>query len=125
MALPVELPKNLRRRAVQPPGLPESDPAWSRDDALVVLKTLEGSIIAVFQVDVYVVPFGHHDVIPTGRSASYDCNVGELALKFAERSRHLAQEFIAAGSGDELFVLIFSGQDDAEAGHGTFKVRAG
>jgi hypothetical protein len=121
----VDLPKNLRRRAVQPPGLPEGDLAWSQDDALAVLKTLEGSITAVFQVDVYMVPFGHHDVIPTGRRASYDYNIGELALRFAERSRHLAQEFIAAGSSDELFVLTFSGQDDAESGHGTFKVRAG
>jgi hypothetical protein len=110
---------------MQPPGLPEGDSAWSRDDALVVIETLEGSIIAVLQVDVYVMPFGHQEVIHTGRCASYDYNMGELALQFAQRSRHLAQEFVSAGSGDELFVLLFSGQDDADAGHGTFKVRAG
>jgi hypothetical protein len=110
---------------VQPPGLPEGDWAWSRDDALAVLGTLEGSIIAVFQVDVYVVPFGHHEVLHTGRRATYNYYVGERALEFANRSRHLAQEFIAGGSTDELFVLIFSGQDDAEAGHGTFEIKAG
>ena len=125
MTWPAGLPKNIRRRAVQPPGLPDGDFAWSRDDALVVLETLEGSIIAVFQVDVYVVPFGHHEVIHAGRRASYDYHVGELALQFAQRSRQLAQDFISAGSSDEVFVLLFSGQDDAEAGHGTSNARAG
>jgi len=122
--LPAELPKDVRRRAVQPPGLPEGDFAWSRDDALVVLETLEGSIIAVFEVNVYVVPFGHQDVIDTGRRVTYDYRVGELAVQFAQRSRQAARDFIDAGSSDELFVLFFSGQDDAEAGHGTAKVRA-
>jgi hypothetical protein len=74
---------------------------------------------------VYVVPFGHQDVIPTGRRATYTYNKGELALQFAERSRQLAGEFVRAGTSDELFVLYFSDQDNVEAGHGTFKVRAG
>jgi hypothetical protein len=125
MTLPVELSKSLRRRALQPPGLPEGNPAWSQDDARLVLEALEGSITAVFQVDAYVVPFGHHEVIHTGRRATYGYNVGELALHFAARSRRLAQEFIAVGSSDQLFVLLFSEQDDAEAGHGNFRIRAG
>jgi hypothetical protein len=125
MTVPADLPKNAKRRAVQPPGLPEGDDAWTQHDALGVLETLAGSIIAVIQVDVYVVPFGHREVIHTGRRASYSYNAGELAFEFAQRSRQLAEEFIKAGSSDELFVLVFSRQDDAEVGRGTFSVRAG
>lgn len=123
MTLPTALPNHVKRRAVQPPGLPEGDWAWPQADALAALETLAGSIVAVFQVEVYVVPFGHQDVLHTGRRASYTHNVGELALQFAERSRQLAAEFIKTGASDELFVLYFSGQDDAEAGHGTFNIR--
>jgi hypothetical protein len=125
VTLPAELPKKIRQLALHPAGLPDGDLAWSRDDGLAALAALAGSIVAVFQVDVYVVPFGHQDVIPTGRRATYTYNKGELALQFAERSRQLAGEFVRAGTSDELFVLYFSDQDNVEAGHGTFKVRAG
>jgi hypothetical protein len=125
MSLPPGVPRHIRQRAVQPPGLPARDLAWSRDDALVVLTALEGSIIAVLQVDAYVVPYGQREVIHSGRRATYMYRVGEGASEFAERTRHAAGEFINAGAADELFVLLFSGQDDAEAGHGTATVRAG
>lgn len=110
---------------MQPPGLPEGDVAWSTDDALTALAELEGTVIAVLHVDAYVVIFGHLEVTPTGRRASYTYEAGESAAQFALRSRQLARQFVRSGSSDELFVLVFSGQDDAEAGHGTFKVRAG
>jgi hypothetical protein len=125
VTFPAELPKEIRQRALYPAGLPDGDSAWVRDDALRALAALGGSIVAVFQVDVYVVPFGHHDVIPTGRRIVSTYHAGELALQFAERSRHLAEAFIRTGASDELFVLLFSGQDDAEEGHGTYKRRAG
>ena len=125
MSLPTELPDDVRRRAMQPPGLPVGEPAWSQEDALTVLTVLEGTIIAVLQVDVYVRPFGRQELIHTGRRVSYDYRVGEQAVEFAVRSRELAAEFIAAGSRDELFVLLFSGQDDAEAGYGTVDLKAG
>lgn len=121
----IELPKKVRQRAVRPPGLPEGECAWSQTDALDVLKTFEGSLVALFRVDIYVVPLGQHEVIPTGRRATYSYNPGELAIEFAQRSRHEAEEFIGAGSDDELYVLSLSGQDDAEAGHGTVRLRAG
>jgi len=123
--LPATLPKDVRRRAVQPPGLPDGDFAWTLDDALAVLETLAGTVIAVLQVEAYVVLFGHQDVVPTGRRAIYAWNPGELAAHFAQRSRQAAEEFIRAGSRDEIFAIVFSGQDDAEAGHGTAKLRAG
>lgn len=110
---------------MQPPRLPDGDWAWSQSDALEALSALEGSTVAVFQVEVYVIPFGQQEVIGTGRRASYTYDAGELALQFASRSRQSARDFIATGSRDELFVLLFSGQDDAEAGHGAFRVRAG
>ena len=125
MTLPVELPTTVRRRALRPPGLPDGDWAWSQGDAETALESLAGSVVAVLQVDVYVVPFGQQEVIPTGRRATFSYNRGELALQFAHRSRQLSDEFIRAGAADELFVLYFSGQDSAEAGHGTFRVRAG
>lgn len=123
--LPDELPEKIARRAVQPPGLPKGQTAWSKPDAAAVLHALEGTIVAVVHVDAYVVIFGHLEVAPTGRRQSYGYEVGESAIQFAHRSRSLAQAFIKSGTDDELFVLAFSGQDDAEAGHGSFAVRAG
>ena len=125
MMLPPELAADVRRRAVRPPGLPDGDWAWSQDDARLALASLAGSIVAVFQVDVYAMPFGQREVIHTGRIASCFYHPGELALQFAERSRHLAGEFIDTGSSDELFVLYFSDQDDAEAAYGSSNARAG
>lgn len=125
MSFTAALPERLRRRAVQPDGLPPGDLAWSRDDALAVLAALEGTIVAVLQVDAYVVPYGHRDVIPTGRRASYLHLPAERALEFAQRSRRSAAEFIEAGSNDELFVLLFFDQDDADAGYGRAKASAG
>ena len=115
---------DVRRRAFQPPGLPEGDWAWSQDDARLALASLAGSVVAVFQVHTYAVPFGQHEVIHTGRGASYTHHAGELALQFAERSRRMAGEFVDAGSSDELFVFWFSGQDDAEATYGTLNAGA-
>lgn len=125
MSLPTLLPRNLTRRAVQPPGLPPGDLAWSRDDALLVLDALEGSVVAIVQVDAYVVPFGQQEVIPTGRRAGYVYMLGERAADFARRSRQLAAEFIGAGTPDELFALRFSDQDDAESGYGTARIKVG
>ena len=110
---------------MQPPGLPVGDSAWSKDDALVLLMTLEGTPIAVLHVDSYVLlPYGQGEVIHTGRRASYSYGLGERTLEFAQRSRHACGGFINVGANDELYVLFFSEQDDAEAGHGTV-VRAG
>ena len=125
MMLPSELPPEVSRRAVRPLGLPEGEWAWGKDDARLALTSLAGSIVAVFQVEVYVMPFGQPEVIHAGRSASYFYHLGELAAQFAERSRQMAGEFIETGSSDELFVLYFSGQDDAEASSGSFKVGTG
>jgi hypothetical protein len=110
---------------VQPPGLPVGDLAWVKDDGLAVLRALEGTHVAVLQVDAYAVPYGRQEVIHTGRRAGYLYRLGERASEFAERSRQSATDFISAGASDELFVLLFSDQDDAEAGHGTAAVRAG
>jgi hypothetical protein len=125
MMLPPELAADVRRRAVRPRGLPDGDWAWSQDDARLALASLAGSIVAVFQADAYAMPFGQREVIHTGRSASYFHHPGELALQFAERSRQLAGEFVDTGSSDELFVLYFSDQNDAEAAYGSSNARAG
>lgn len=125
MTLPPELPRRIRQLAIQPAGLPEGDWAWVRDSALAALQALTGTAIAVFQVESYVMPFGQPEALPTGRRRTWGYDRGELALQFAERSRQQAAEFINAGAADELFVLWFSGQDDAESAHGQYKVRAG
>jgi hypothetical protein len=125
MTLPTLLPRKVTRRAVQPPGLPAGELAWSRDDALLVLAALEGTIVAILQIDAYVVPYGQPVVIPTGRRAIYVYLPGERAAEFARRSRQLAADFVRAGSPDELFALVFSGQDDAEEGHGTAWIKVG
>ena len=84
-----------------------------------------GSMVAVLQVDAYFIPFGQQEVMHTGRRAAYVYLLGERALEFAQRSRRAATEFIDAGAPDELFVLLFSDQDDADAGYGTRAVNAG
>lgn len=120
MSLPPLLPEHIRRRAVQPPGLPVGDSAWSKDDALALLATLDASPVAVLHVDSYVLlPYGQGEVIHTGRQATYSYGLGERTLQFAQRSRESASEFIRVGESDELFVLLFSNQDDAEAGYGS------
>lgn len=125
MSVPTGLPSSLSQRAVQLPGLPEDDVAWSKDDAHAVLTALDGWVVAVLQADAYFIPFGQQEVIHTGRRASYVYQLGERALEFALRSRHAAAEFIDAGAPEELFVLLFSDQDDADAGYGTVAVKAG
>jgi hypothetical protein len=117
--LPPELPAKIASRAVQPPGLPEGWWAWCQEDARLALSSLAGSTVAVYRVDVYAMPFGRIEVIDTGRGASYFYQAGELALQFAERSRQLADAFVASGERDELFVLHFSTQDEADAAYGS------
>jgi hypothetical protein len=56
------------------------------------------------------------EVVPTGRRALYLYQPGERASEFAQRTRQSAVEFINEGSLEELFVLLFSDQDDADAG---------
>jgi hypothetical protein len=123
--LPPELPGKLTSRAVQPPGIPDGWWAWCQGDARLALASLGGSIVAVCQVDAYVVPFGQIEAIHTGRRASYFYQPGELALRFAERTRQLADGFVAAGERDELFVLHFSTQDEADAAYGPTRIAAG
>jgi hypothetical protein len=101
MSIPPGLPRHIDQRAVQPPGLPAGDFAWSIDEALAVLTVLEGSKIAVLQVDAYVVPYGQQEVIHTGRRIGFLYQLGERASDFARRSRLSAAEFINAGSRDE------------------------
>ncbi len=121
MTLPPEIPVAIQRRAVQLPGMDDDDWAWGQADAREALASLTGTIVAVFDVDVYVVPHGQDAAVHTGRRASYFYRTGEQALQFAERSRHDADRFIADSSRGELFVLEFSGQDEAEPAYGEVK----
>lgn len=122
MALPSLLPRNIRLQAMQPPGLEDDELwAWSQPDARVALASLVGTIVAVYQVDVYVAPFGQEAVVFSGRQAIYCHQPGETALQFAARSRHAADEFVRDGARDELFVFYFSDQDDADSGFGMAK----
>lgn len=125
MFLPDQLPASIARRCLQPPGLPPGEVAWSQDDALIGLAALDGSIVAVIQVDVYVAPFGQQELVFTGRRATYIYEIGERASEFAQRSRRAAAEFIRAGTTDELFVIHFSGQDDAESGRAMGGLKVG
>lgn len=125
MELPTELPTDVRGQALRPQGIPEGEWAWSQDDARAALASLAGSLVAVMEVEVYVVPTGQRHVVHTGRRATYFYRAGELALQFAERTRQEAGQFADAGSRDELFVLHFSDQDDAESAHGSLQSDTG
>jgi hypothetical protein len=125
MTLPPEIPAAVKRHAVQPPGVPDDTWAWSRDAAQAALASLEGSIVAVLEVEVYLMPWGHLQAVHTGRRATYFYRSGELALEFAERTRQEANGFVGAGARDELFVLHFSDQDDAESAHGSLRSGTG
>lgn len=125
MTLPQEIPADVKQHAVHPPGVPEDTWAWSRDAAHEALASLEGSIIAVMEVEAYLVPWGQRQAIPTGRRATYFYRSGELAHEFAKRTRQEANDFVGTGGRDELFVLHFSGQDDAESAHGHVRSGAG
>lgn len=125
MELPTELPTDVRGQALCAPGIPEGEWAWSRHDARAALTSLAGSLVAVIEVEVYVMPYGQREVVHTGRRATYFYRAGELALQFAERTRKEADEFVGAGSRDELFVLHFSDQDEAESAHGSLQSGTG
>ena len=125
MTLPQEIPTAVKEHAVHPPGVPEEAWAWSREGAQEALASLDGSIVAVMEIEVYLMPWGQRQAIPTGRRATYFYRSGELAHEFAKRTRKEANDFVGAGGRDELFVLHFSGQDDAESAQGNVRSGAG
>lgn len=107
MTLPDRIPKRLRERAIVLPQLAEGEGAWSREDALAVLASLEGSLVSVSEVVVFDrAPWGFE---PTGEGLSIDRRPNEGDADYASRSRDAAAEFVRGReSGSEaLFALTF------------------
>ena len=117
MELPMEIPRELAEIAVpvEVAGPGESYPAWSREDALAVVECLRGTKVAIEGGEVFRTDrLGLRTAIEI-----WDCEriAAETATDYAERSRDMARGRIeatpAAESGDLLYALTFSDQQEA------------
>jgi len=110
--IPTEIPQNLRAAALVPEFARESEALWSRQDALLVLESLEWSKVAV----VGAVGCGEvgGTIVPTKHTWSFHETVGETETTRARRSRASVARFVEELSGIVPYVLLdFSYQDDA------------
>ncbi|HMG34878.1 MAG TPA: Imm40 family immunity protein [Blastocatellia bacterium] len=91
----------------------ESSLAWEKATAIRVLSSLNGTKVAVAEVDVYVIePWG-----PTETEESWISfrQPGQTATDYAETSRRWATQFISEhkGGDETLYLLWFDDQRDA------------
>ncbi len=113
MTLPDRIPKRLRKRAIVLPQLAEGEGAWSQEDALAVVGSLEGSLVSVSEVVVFDrAPWGFE---PTGEGLSVDRRPNEGDADYASRSRSAAAEFVGGHESgyDVLFALTFPSWKEA------------
>jgi hypothetical protein len=106
------LPANVASLAVAAPGLPEGSMGWTAESVRRAIDVLHGGKIALVGIDVY-------DRVVWGFAPADETWIcyrlsGEPALAFAARSRAEARSWISRFPRENvLFVLEFSGQDDA------------
>lgn len=114
MKLPERIPKRLRNMAVSFPGFGEGEGAWSRDDAIEVLESLKGTVVAVAGVAVFDhTTWGY---APSDVGLSIDRRTNESDADYARRSRQAAADFIRTADdswGDRLYALAFPLWKDA------------
>lgn len=108
MKLPDEIPERLGNLALFLPEFDDSEGAWFKADAMAVIESLKGTIVAVSEVVILnMAPGGY---MPSGLTISMDRFPNEADSDYAERSRHLALDFIRnseTGNNQSLFVLTF------------------
>ncbi len=115
MGLPPEIPGELVGRSIEIPGLGGDEGAWSREDALAVIESLEGTTVVVEAVTVCeLAPLVLLPPVPGWALARVR---GESSADYARRSRTGAARFIEAyvepASEVMIFVLQFSMQNAA------------
>lgn len=117
MRLPDEIPRELRQNALILPGLLDGQGAWSREDALEVVASLEGTMVAVSEVTPFHrVTWGtevHWSMSDTVWSVHRQRSESEI--DYARRSRREAVAFLGdyEECADELFALTFPMWKDA------------
>ncbi|HEX5042155.1 MAG TPA: hypothetical protein VFV75_04565 [Candidatus Polarisedimenticolaceae bacterium] len=117
MRLPDAIPRDLRQNALLLPGLFDGQGAWSREEALEVIQSLEGTTVAVSEVTPYHrVTWGtevHWSMSETVWSVHRLRSESEI--DYARRSRREAVAFLGdhEDCGDELFALTFPIWKDA------------
>ena len=114
MWLPVELPPDLKEAGV-PIESAEAGLAWSAGVALEIVDALRNSTVAIVAGEVF--RSDRVGVVPLYVGWSVERRLGETASDLAARSRQVARDEIEAhtraGTGDELFAMTFSSQQDA------------
>ena len=118
MRLPDEIPRELRQNALLLPGLLDGQAAWSREEALEVIASLEGTMVAVSEVTPYHrVAWGtemHWSMSDTVWSVHRQRSESEI--DYAWRSRQEAAAFLEDyedGADAPLFALTFPMWKDA------------
>ena len=108
--LPDEIPEHLRSLALTPRDGELDEPAWTPDDALVVVETLVGVEIAVAGGRVYRREAWGTE--PTNDEWSCTRLPGEGVAEYVQRSRGAAIAYIQTygedHGGDVCFVLRFA-----------------
>ena len=114
MRLPQGIPKRLRSSSLALPDLDDGEAAWSQADALAVIKSLEGTLVAVASIRIFEhVTWGFE---PIDRAWAGDRLQGEFNSDYAWRTRVAAADFVLTfdSNRDELiFVLGFPVEKDA------------
>jgi len=108
MELPDEIPRELALLAVEIGGLEEGEGAWTRLDALKVLGSLAGTLVAVDSVTLFAPTPGGH--APTDKAWYGDRRPNEPDPDYARRTQVGARQFITDHPGEhdaQLFVIGF------------------
>ena len=115
MNFPERIPSKLLKRAIPVGGEGSDDLGWSTGDALEVIDALRGTKIAILGGD--LCRSEQWGVTPGYENWSCGVLPGETATEFAQRTQEVARARVEShaddASGSLLFVLTFSGQDDA------------
>ena len=114
MQPPHEIPKRLRSSSFSLPDLDEGEAAWPLAEALAVIKSLEGTLVAIASIRIFErVQWGFE---PIDSAWTCDRLHGELNSDYAWRTRVAAADFIQTFDGDTgelIFVLGFPVKKDA------------
>ena len=115
MKLREQIPRPLRESALVLPGFGDGEGAWSGAEAVAVIDSLRGSIIAVSEIALFErAPWGY---VPSETAMAIDRRPNEGDADYAMRSRVSAARFIRGctpDSDDALFSLTFPIWKDAE-----------
>ena len=106
--LPRRIPRRLRHEAIHLDGFDPSEAAWSKEDALEVVASLQNTNVVIAEVTV-VVRTPLNEFVADG-SWVPEPSRGELGTEYAARTQRGAADFIAkhdAAGVDAVFALRF------------------